>query len=58
MGGDAQLDNVTKTINAGGFDKAIVANRPQILARPLGIISKIIDTLTFDEREVYNRQHS
>jgi hypothetical protein len=29
MGGDAQLDKVTKTINAGGFDKAAVEYRPQ-----------------------------
>tara|TARA_R110001583_G_C5612313_1_gene405441 strand:- start:947 stop:1078 length:132 start_codon:yes stop_codon:yes gene_type:complete len=35
MGGDAQLDNVIKTINVSGFDKAAVINRPQILARPL-----------------------
>ena len=35
MGGDAQLDKVIKTINPGGFDKAVVVNRPQILARPL-----------------------
>jgi len=35
MGGDAQLDNVTKTINTNGFDKAVIVNRPQILARPL-----------------------
>jgi len=27
MGGDAQLDYVTKTINASGFDKATVSNR-------------------------------
>lgn len=24
MGGDAQLDNITKKINTGGFDKAAV----------------------------------
>ena len=35
MGGDAQLDNVTKTININGSDKAVVVNCPQILARPL-----------------------
>ena len=35
MGGDAQLDNVTKTINGNGSDKVAVVNRPQILARPL-----------------------
>lgn len=35
MGGDAHLDNVTKTINTGGFDKAAVVNRPHNLARPL-----------------------
>jgi len=40
MGGDAQLNKVTKTINASGFDKAVVKNRPQILARPLAV-SKI-----------------
>jgi hypothetical protein len=35
MGGDAQLDKVTKTINEAVFDKAVVLNRPQILAKPL-----------------------
>ena len=29
MGGDAQLDNVTKTINIGGSDKATAINHPQ-----------------------------
>ena len=38
MGGDAQLDKVTKKVNAGGFDKVAVVNRPQILARPLPTI--------------------
>jgi hypothetical protein len=35
MGGDAQLDKVTKTINVSGPDKTAIVNRPQILARPL-----------------------
>ena len=35
MGDDAKPDNITKTINGGGFDKAVIVNRPQILARPL-----------------------
>lgn len=35
MGGDTQLDKVINTINISGFDKAVVSNRPQILARPL-----------------------
>ncbi|MDE5419569.1 hypothetical protein L3049_16365 [Labilibaculum sp. DW002] len=35
MGVDAQPDNVIKTINESGSDKAAVVNRPQILARPL-----------------------
>ena len=38
MGGDAQLDKVTNTLNTGSFDKATVVNRPQILARPLAPI--------------------
>lgn len=40
MGGDAQLDKATKTINGSGFDKAVVSNRTQILARPLWGIKK------------------
>jgi len=29
MGGDAQLDNIIKTVNGSDFDKATVVNRPQ-----------------------------
>ena len=42
MGGDAQLDNVTKTMNGSGSDKAAVLNRPQILARPSDCLKTLI----------------
>lgn len=35
MGSGTQLDNVTKPINASGFDRGTVVNRLQILKRPL-----------------------
>ncbi|MDE5419576.1 hypothetical protein L3049_16400 [Labilibaculum sp. DW002] len=53
MGGDAQLDNVTKTRNVSGFDKAVVVNRPQILARPLGNITQF-DQKIFYKTELLN----
>jgi len=42
MGGDAQLDSVTKTINVSGPDKTAIVNRPQILARPSDCLKTLI----------------